>query len=73
MEPDIEHPTKVKSWNIYANGSENKWEVHAVMKCTATVTHVQLTWNKYCIVYGSIANGVLLLSVLAFWLEFVAP
>ena len=29
VEADIEHPIKVKSWNIYANGSEDKWEVHA--------------------------------------------
>jgi hypothetical protein len=29
----IDHPIKVKSWTIYANGSDDKWEVHAAMKC----------------------------------------
>jgi hypothetical protein len=30
---DIDHPIKVKSWTTYANGSNDKWEVHAAMKC----------------------------------------
>jgi hypothetical protein len=71
VETDIEHPTKVKNWTIY-DRSENKWEVHAAMKCT-TITQVQQTWHKYCIVYARIATGALLFGVLIFWLEFVAP
>ena len=70
VETDIEHPTKVKSWNIYANGCGGKWQVDAAMKCTPAITRVHLTWHKYCIVYASIDT---LLVLLILWLEFVAP
>ncbi len=64
------HPTKVKSWNIYANGCSGKWQVNVAMKCTAAITRVHLTWHKYCIVYASIDT---LFVLLILWLEFVAP
>ena len=33
VQTGIDHPTQVAKWKIYANGAEDKWEDHALMKC----------------------------------------
>jgi hypothetical protein len=34
VEDDVEHPSEVKSWTIYANGDKDESEVYAEMACT---------------------------------------
>jgi ankyrin repeat protein len=36
LEAGKDHPTHVNKWNIYANGANESWEVHALMKCSSS-------------------------------------
>lgn len=50
----VDHPTEVKTWNVYANGAEKKWEVHDAMKC--------IQWSSPVLIEGVVGRKAKVLN-----------